>query len=170
MTKHHFPLAILLAPVALCAQTPVTSPAPPPAPTAPPLASTSPAPVLIHVVLNTSLGPIELALDKTHAPISTANFLHYLDLKKLDGTNFYRALKVTPNDGLVQFGVKYPLKPIAHEPTSQTGLTNKDGAIAMARQAPGTAAGDFFIDVGDMSGLDAKPGGSGDTAGYAVFG
>ena len=37
------------------------------------------------------------------------------------------------------------LPPIKHEPTSQTGLSHVDGAISMARNAPGTASGDFFI-------------------------
>jgi peptidyl-prolyl cis-trans isomerase A (cyclophilin A) len=40
----------------------------------------------------------------------------------------------------------------------------------MARLAPGTADAEFFIVVGDLVGLDAQPGASGDNAGYAVFG
>ena len=40
----------------------------------------------------------------------------------------------------------------------------------MARNAPGTATGDFFIIVGDMSALDAHPDQPGDNQGFAVFG
>ena len=40
----------------------------------------------------------------------------------------------------------------------------------MARGAPGTATSDFFIIVGDMSGLDAKPDQPGDNLGFAAFG
>jgi len=40
----------------------------------------------------------------------------------------------------------------------------------MARQAPGTAMGDFFIVVGNQPSMDAHPGAKGDNAGYAVFG
>jgi peptidyl-prolyl cis-trans isomerase A (cyclophilin A) len=40
----------------------------------------------------------------------------------------------------------------------------------MARNAPGTATSDFFIIVGDMSALDAKPDAPGDNQGFAAFG
>ena len=59
------------------------------------------------------------------------------------------------------------LKPIAHEPTTVTGLSHVDGAISMARAEPGTANADFFIVVGDTTSYDAQPGGD---PGYAVFG
>jgi peptidyl-prolyl cis-trans isomerase A (cyclophilin A) len=59
------------------------------------------------------------------------------------------------------------LKPIAHEPTTVTGLSHVDGAISMARAEPGTANADFFIVVGDTVSYDAQPGGE---PGYAVFG
>jgi len=61
--------------------------------------------------------------------------------------------------------------PIPHEPTSQTGLSHVDGAVSLARTAPGTATADFFIIVGDrMTGLDAGPNSGGDQLGFAVFG
>jgi peptidyl-prolyl cis-trans isomerase A (cyclophilin A) len=40
----------------------------------------------------------------------------------------------------------------------------------MARAAPGSAQGDFFIIVGGLPALDAQAAGEGDIAGYAVFG
>ncbi|MBW8882862.1 MAG: peptidylprolyl isomerase, partial [Asticcacaulis sp.] len=59
---------------------------------------------------------------------------------------------------------------IAHESTKKTGLSNTDGTISMARYAPGTAAEDFFICVGDMTFLDAGKDPSGDNQGFAAFG
>lgn len=40
----------------------------------------------------------------------------------------------------------------------------------MARMAPGTAMGDFFITVGPAPAMDAHPGKPGDNLGYAAFG
>ncbi|TVV77089.1 peptidylprolyl isomerase, partial [Sphingomonas solaris] len=124
--------------------------------------------------LQTADGPIVIALETARAPITTANFLRYVDQKRLDGTSFYRAVKVGPGIGLVQMGTrndpKKTLRPIPHEPTTKTGLSHIDGAIAMARAAPGTAGGDFFITVGPFPSMDADPTQPGDNAGYAVFG
>ena len=128
------------------------------------------------VRLDTSAGPIVLELEKTRAPVTTANFLRYVDQKRLDGTTFYRALKFpadTPT-GLVQGGVrgaaKRSLPPIAHEATTKTGLTHDNGAISMARGAVGSAQGDFFIILGNLSTLDANVEAKGDKDGYSVFG
>jgi peptidyl-prolyl cis-trans isomerase A (cyclophilin A) len=60
--------------------------------------------------------------------------------------------------------------PIAHEPTSQTGLSHDDGALSAPRLAVGTARNDFTIMVGPQHYLDAGPGSAGDGLGYAVFG
>ncbi len=128
------------------------------------------------VALLTSMGTIVLALEKERAPITTANFLKYVDQKRFDGTGFYRTMRIPGRDdlGLIQAGTRglstKNLPAIAHEPTSKTGLTHGDGAISMARLAPGTAAGDFFIIIGGLPSLDANPEGKGDTAGFAVFG
>ncbi|MGL4543278.1 MAG: peptidylprolyl isomerase, partial [Polymorphobacter sp.] len=76
--------------------------------------------------------------------------------------------------GLVQGGVagnpKKMLAPVAHESTVKTGLSHTDGAVSMARAAPGSAAGDFFITIGPLTSLDARPQAAGDNAGFAVFG
>ena len=159
--------AILLSTPAL-AQTetpPVAAPAPAPAPTY----------QTVRVTLTTALGPIILELESQRAPLSTAAFLRYVDQRKLDGTGFYRALDMGRGYGLVQFGTRNiparTLAPIAHEPTSQTGLSHTDGAISLARGAPGSARGDFFIVLGDLVSLDAQPpGAGGDPDGFAVFG
>lgn len=128
----------------------------------------------VQVTLLTSEGPIVLELEKQRAPFTTANFLRYVDQKRLDGVAFYRATKVAPGFGLIQGGArndpKRILKPIAHEPTTITGLSHVDGAISMARGAPGSANGDFFIAIGSMPSLDAHPDQAGDNLGFAVFG
>lgn len=128
----------------------------------------------VAIVMTTSEGPITLALEKDRAPLTTANFLRYVDQKRLDGVTFYRAMNLGQGTGLIQGGPqndpKRILKPVPHEPTSKTGLTHVDGTISLARLAPGTATADFFITVGPVLSLDANPTGSGDADGYAAFG
>ncbi|MBS0412290.1 MAG: peptidylprolyl isomerase, partial [Proteobacteria bacterium] len=134
-----------------------------------------PAP-LPRVTLQLAQGAIVLELAADKAPITAANFLRYVDARRFDGASFYRAMKLLPQPltGLVQGGAKNdPAKsfpPIAHEPTTQTGLSHKDGAVSMARYAPGTAGSEFFVCVGDLSSLDADPKQAGDNLGFAVFG
>ncbi len=138
-----------------------------------PASASTPRPASVRVTLETSEGPIVLELEKERAPVTTANFLRYVDGKRLDGINFYRAMKVAPGTGLIQGGVREASRlfpPIAHEPTTKTGLSHVDGAISMARHAPGSATGDFFIIVGAMTTLDANPQQQGDNLGFAVFG
>lgn len=167
-----FAAALLLTMLAAgsVAQTPA---APVPAPQAAE-AAPKPEPRTQRVTLETDAGAIVIAVEIERAPITAANFLAYVDQKKLDGASFYRAVKVQPGFGLVQGGAnsdpKRLLPPIAHEPTTKTGLSHVDGAISMARNAPGTASGDFFICVGDMTSMDAHPDQPGDNQGFAVFG
>jgi peptidyl-prolyl cis-trans isomerase A (cyclophilin A) len=138
-----------------------------------PVAETA-VPATVKVVLNTSLGNIVLAVETERAPITAANFLRYVDQKRLDGSDFYRAVSLGDDGqyGLIQGGLrgnpKRVLKPIAHEPTSVTGLSHVNGAISMARADPGTATADFFIVIGDLVSWDAQP--NGGDPGYAVFG
>ncbi|MDO9433052.1 MAG: peptidylprolyl isomerase, partial [Phenylobacterium sp.] len=115
----------------------------------------------VRVKLETGDGPIILELYPDKAPITAGNFLRYVDGKRFDGATFYRASKVpnAPEFGLIQGGVQNDparvLKPIAHEPTTKTGLSHTDGAISMGRTNPGTATSDFFIVLGDMTYMDA---------------
>jgi peptidyl-prolyl cis-trans isomerase A (cyclophilin A) len=80
-----------------------------------------------------------------------------------------------PN-GLIQAGTqgdpKRTLPPIAHEPSTQTGVKHVEGAISMARWAPGTAAGDFSILLRALPSMDARADGKDEEAraGYAAFG
>ncbi|MEH3123910.1 MAG: peptidylprolyl isomerase [Sphingomonas phyllosphaerae] len=157
--------------VALALAAPQVAPATPAAP--PPVSTTPAAPApstLTRVVLTTDVGPIVIGVDAKAAPITAANFLKYVDGKKLDGVSFYRAVKVADGFGLVQFGTrndaKRTLPPIKFEPTTQTGLSHTDGTISMAMAAPNTATGDFFVVVGDLTSMDAKDG----QPGFAAFG
>lgn len=154
---------------AVSAQTPL-----PPAPVAAP----APQPktyATVRVVLTTSLGPITVALEKERAPITSANFLRYVDQKRFDGISFFRRSQAPgePTKGFVQAGTTDPkrvLPPIAHEPTTKTGLSHIDGALSAPRFAPGTARGDFTIILGGAPWMDADPKAPGDNLGFAVFG
>lgn len=131
------------------------------------------------IVLTTEMGAIVIALETERAPITAANFLRYVDEKRLDGTAFYRAMRLDwgeqPN-GLIQAGTQYDperiLPPIAHEATTLTGVKHTVGAISMARNEPGSATGDFSIMVSDQTGLDADPASEDENFrhGYAAFG
>jgi peptidyl-prolyl cis-trans isomerase A (cyclophilin A) len=132
-----------------------------------------------NVVLETELGNIVVALESERAPVTAANFLRYADEKRFDGIVFYRAMRLDWGDqpnGLVQAGTQFDpariLPPIAHEPTSETGVKHVAGAISMARYEPGSATGDFSIMVSDQPGLDADPRAEDPElrAGYAAFG
>jgi peptidyl-prolyl cis-trans isomerase A (cyclophilin A) len=139
------------------------------------------APVLkedfVPVAIDTSAGRIVVALDRARAPVTTANFLHYVDTRRFDGQTFYRAMHMPDSGGkdggLIQGGITTDARklyaPIKHEPTSETGLHNVAGAISMANGGPGTARADFFILLSDMPGLDAG-GPGGDANGFAAFG
>jgi peptidyl-prolyl cis-trans isomerase A (cyclophilin A) len=161
----------------LCAAPAFAQDAPPAPPAPPPAPAPAPAYETVRVELRTAEGPIVLELEKQRAPLTTANFLRYIDQKRLDGATFYRALSFPgrPDLGLIQGGQrnqKLLLPPVAHEATSKTGLTHKQGTISMARAAPGSAQSDFFIILGDLSTLDANPNGppGADNAGFAAFG
>ena len=133
----------------------------------------------IYVAITTSEGTITLDLEENAAPLTVANFLKYVDAKRLDGTTFYRAMHLdwgTQPNGLLQGGIaanpRLSMPPVAHEPTDQTGVLHQAGTISMARYAPGTAQADFSIMVSDQPGLDAKPDSSDpeQRAGFAAFG
>lgn len=141
-----------------------------------PTPSVKPTPAAVRVNLDTGQGRIVLELEVERAPITSGNFLRYVDQKRYDGASFFRASRApgAVDYGLIQGGVQNDpakvLKPIAHEPTSQTGLKHTDGVISIGRNAPGSATSDFFICVGDAPYLDADPAGAGDNLGFAAFG
>ena len=131
------------------------------------------------VLIETTMGDFTVSIETERAPITAANFLRYVDEDRFDGTHFYRAMHLDwgePPNGLLQGGTQMDpdrvLDPIAHEPTSQTGLSHTNGALSMARYDPGTATGDFSIMIKDQTGLDADPTSSDPNLqlGFAVFG
>ena len=122
------------------------------------------------VVFKTSLGDIEIQLDPKNAPVTTANFLAYVDKKFYDGTIFHRVIPgfVDQGGGFTTDMQQKPTDPpIKNEATN--GLHNVRGSISMARtNDPNSATSQFFLNLVDNSGkLD--PGGV-SPEGYAVFG
>lgn len=130
-------------------------------------------PPIVRVRLDTSAGPITLALDSRRAPGTVQAFLRYVDDGRLDGTDFYRASrsKAVATQGFIQGGIgtnprrKLPATPF--EGTDVTGLAHVDGAVSMARgDSVDIATCNFTLLVGPLPWLDARPG----SPGYAVFG
>lgn len=120
----------------------------------------------VPVAIETSLGRIVVALDRLHAPLTTENFLRYVDSRKFDGESFYRAMPYGTG-GLVQGGITSDARklnpPVPYESSEKTGIQNKAGAIAMAAFAPGKAQADFFIETIDIPAFDGPNG-------FAAFG
>jgi cyclophilin family peptidyl-prolyl cis-trans isomerase len=123
----------------------------------------------VQVLMKTSMGEIELSLDKTKAPKSVENFTQYVKDGFYNGTVFHRVIK----DFMIQGGGftadmkrKQTRDPVENE--AKNGLKNKRGTIAMARtSAPHSATAQFFINHKDNGFLDYP---SQDGWGYAVFG
>ncbi len=124
----------------------------------------------MHVLLQTSLGDLVLKLDAEKAPVSTANFLAYVDAGHYNGTIFHRVIPtfMIQGGGFTPDMQQKPVKAsIANE--WRNGLTNSRGAVAMARLGgrPDSATCQFFINTVDNDFLDRpQP----DGAAYAVFG
>jgi len=131
------------------------------------------------VVLETSAGKMEITVYPDKAPISAGDFLRYVDGGLYNGQGFYRVVHAR-NDplnmgmSLIQGGrldKEYVLGPIAHELTTQTGMSNADGAVSIARLEPGTGSATyFFINIGNNDFLDTGGSRNPDGQGYATFG
>jgi len=135
------------------------------------------------VLITTPLGDITVEIFRDRAPITSDNFLRYVDDGLLDGTSFFRTVttKNQPHSDVkievIQGGTEpkdaaYPSKypPIEHETTETTELSHTDGAVSMARWAPGTATSSFFICIGDQPELDYGGRRNPDGQGFAAFG
>ena len=129
--------------------------------------------------IDTDAGRIIVRIFPGRAPLTAANFLHYVDSGLYDGTTFFRV--VTPENQprdkvrieVIQGGdvdEKKCFPPIAHETTAVTGLKHRDGAVSMARAEPGTATSSFFICVNDQPELDFGGRRNPDGQGFAAFG
>jgi peptidyl-prolyl cis-trans isomerase A (cyclophilin A) len=123
-----------------------------------------------EVSIKTSLGEIVVDLNKEAAPKTVDNFLSYAKSGFYKGTIFHRVIDgfMIQGGGLTEKLVQKPTKkPIVNE--SKNGLSNQPYTISMAREDhPDSATAQWFINVGDNSGLD-YPGPSGN-GGYTVFG
>jgi cyclophilin family peptidyl-prolyl cis-trans isomerase len=121
-----------------------------------------------RVKITTSMGPIVIELNKEKAPLSTENFVKYVDSGHYNGTVFHRVI----DNFMVQgggFGKDMREKPTrsAIKNEASNGLKNEPYSVAMARtQVYDSATSQFFINSQANGFLDyAGPG-----TGYAVFG
>lgn len=123
------------------------------------------------IIMETSMGSVEIELNQEKAPETVKNFLSYVNAKFYDGTIFHRVI----NGFMIQGGgyeegmkEKKTKAPIKNE--AGNGLTNDIGTIAMARTSdPHSATAQFFINVSNNTSLNhTSPTPSG--YGYAVFG
>ena len=139
----------------------------------------------VLVRIETPLGNIDLAIDTKRAPVTSANFLKYVDGGLYNGGRFHRATRpdnytpTPPNRPameLIQGGINpdrrndgFPAIPL--ERTSVTGITHVAGVVSMARgNAADTATSDFFILLDDQPSLDHGGMRFDDGQGAAAFG
>ena len=124
--------------------------------------------VKVTVIMETSMGTIELELDSEKASVTVANFVEYALDGHFDGTVFHRVIPgfMIQGGGLTSNGAEKSTRgPIVLE--SSNGLRNVRGTIAMARTSvPDSATSQFFINLVDNSFLDYST----SNDGYAVFG
>jgi cyclophilin family peptidyl-prolyl cis-trans isomerase len=121
------------------------------------------------VRLTTTSGPIVLELNREKAPVSTENFVKYVESGHYNGTIFHRVIDgfMIQGGGMTRDMQEKPTQaPIRNESTN--GLKNDAYTIAMARtQDPNSATAQFYINVANNDMLnyagEMKPG-------YAVFG
>ena len=131
------------------------------------------------ILIRTSFEDIKVEIFEDKAPITSKNFLRYVDNKLYDKTSFLRTVTLKNQQdsevkielisgGLVSREKSYP--PIEHETTRVTGIKHVDGTISMSRGGPGSAASRFFICVGDQPELDHRGRRNPDGQGFAAFG
>lgn len=158
-----------------------STPPPPPKPKKEKALPTRNEKPLVHVILQTDLGEIKLMLNARKAPVTTENFLRYLDEGFYEGGLFHQTVRLDNQPvspiaiEVIQAGVnpqfeKKMYSPIRIEVTEETGLRHADGTISMARDDPHTATGDFFICVGPQPELDFGGRRNADGYGFAAFG
>lgn len=135
----------------------------------------------VRVRVQTELGDIVVEVDQARAPVTSANFLRYVDAGHYDGGVWHRTVKLDNQPEspvkieVIQAGVnpdksKSGFPTIALERTSVTGLLHKDGAISMARGAPDSATSGWFICINDQPSLDFGGKRNPDGQGFAAFG
>jgi len=122
----------------------------------------------MKVKLTTSMGPIVIELNKEKAPISTENFVKYVESGHYNGTVFHRVIGnfMIQGGGFTKDLQQKPTQPPIKNEASN-GLKNDVYTVAMARtNVYDSATSQFFINVKDNGFLNY----SGPNTGYAVFG
>ncbi len=120
----------------------------------------------------TSKGDITVALYPDKAPVTVENFLQYATKGHYDKTIVHRVVPgfVIQGGGYTRTFVERPTRnAIPYE--GENGLTNKRGALAMARTSdPNSASSQWFINLVDNDRLNHRVTDLGPVYGYAVFG
>lgn len=152
----------------------------------------------IPIRIETEFGVIHAELFDDAAPITTTNFLHYVDEGLYDHGRFHRTVTAennsndhldldeveiangqAPNDEIAIQVIQASINsertnelddPIPLERTSETGLQHLDGTLSMARSTPDSAVSDFFICINDQPSLDFGGMRNPDGQGFAAFG
>ena len=135
----------------------------------------------VRVRVQTELGDIVIDVDAARAPVTSANFLKYVDAGHYNGGTWHRTVKMdnqpesTIKIEVIQAGVnpdkaKEGFAPITLERTNLTGITHKDGVISMARGMPDSATSGWFICVNDQPSLDFGGQRNPDGQGFGAFG
>lgn len=152
----------------------------------------------IPIRIETEYGTIKVELFDNEAPITTTNFLHYVDDCLYDQGRFHRTVTAdnnantnldltddevssgqVPNDEIAIQVIQASINsdrtseldaPIPLERTSETGLKHLDGTLSMARSTPNSAVSDFFICINDQPDLDFGGMRNPDGQGFAAFG
>ena len=114
-----------------------------------------------RVWLDTDLGPIFIQLDRENTPITSQNFLDYVEAGYYDGLVFHRVVN-TASRGIIQSGgfdrnlqARTPIKPTIPS-ESASGGSNLPGTIAMALRGndPDSGRNEFFINTRANTDLD----------------
>lgn len=130
----------------------------------------SAAPVLASsVILQTTLGEVEIELFDEETPLTVANFLNYVNDGDYADSFIHRSVKdfVIQGGGFTYIDDLVGEVPADPPVTNEAGISNLRGTIAMAKLGgdPDSATSQWFINLGDNSAnLDGQNGG------FTVFG
>jgi len=122
-----------------------------------------------QVSMLTNLGTMVVELNPTAAPISTDNYLQYVNSKFYDNTLIHRIVTagifVAQGGWLTPAPAVQPGQKAAIALEVNKGLSNLKGTIAMARSSElNSATSQYYFNLADNVALDTSSGG------YAVFG
>lgn len=113
-----------------------------------------------RVWLDTDLGPIFIQLDRDNTPVTSQNFLDYVEAGYYDGLVFHRVI----NNFVIQAGgfdrnlePRTPIGPTIPSESSSGG-SNQAGTIAMALRGnnPDSGQNEFYINLRANPNLDAQ--------------